>query len=87
MTCPFPRYWMCHIAVALLIAIGVALVFWLVVGLRSAIYMGLTAGATYYIGREITQWESGLPFDWKGLMAPVLVNLAILIGSSFVKGV
>lgn len=71
MTCPLPRYWMCHIAIALLIALAV----WPVLGVNA----GLTAGATFYIGRELTQWESGLPFDWKGLLAPVLACLAVLI--------
>lgn len=71
MACPFPRYWMCHIAIALAIAVVV----WPFLGLTA----GLAAGATFYIGREITQWESGLPFDWKGLLAPVLACLAVLI--------
>lgn len=39
---------------------------------------GLMAGMFFYIGREFTQWESGLPFDWKGLAAPVVVCLAAL---------
>lgn len=71
MTCPFHRYWMCHIAVALLIAAAV----WPFLGLKA----GLAAGASFYIGREFTQWESGLPFDWKGLVAPVAACLAIFI--------
>lgn len=71
MICPLPRYWVCHIAVALIIAAGV----WPFLGLDA----GLAAGATYYISREITQWESGLAFDWKGLLAPVLACLAVLI--------
>lgn len=77
MTCPLPRYWMCHIAIALLIAAVV----WPFLGLDA----GLAAGATFYIGREFTQWEAGLSFDWKGLLAPVAVNLAVLIGSYFIK--
>lgn len=70
LSCPFPYYWMCHIAVALLIAVAV----WWFLGYRS----GLTAGAFFYVGREFTQWESGLPFDLKGLIAPVLSCLLIL---------
>lgn len=77
MTCPLPRYWMCHIAIALLIAVCV----WPFLGLNA----GFAAGASIYIGREITQWESGLPFDWKGLLAPLLVNLLILIGVNALK--
>jgi len=70
MACPFPRYWMCHIAIALLIATGV----WPVLGLEA----GLASGATFYIGREFTQWESGLAFDWKGLVAPVAACVVVL---------
>lgn len=63
MTCPLPRYWMCHIVIALTIA-AVLLSF---VGLNG----GLVAGAMFYVSREFTQWESGLDFDWKGLLAPL----------------
>lgn len=70
MTCPLPRYWMCHIAIALIIAVCV----WPFLGLDA----GLAAGATFYTGREITQWESGLGFDWKGLLAPVIACLIVL---------
>lgn len=71
MTCPLPRYWLCHIAVALIIAAGV----WPFLGIDA----GLSAGASFYIGREFTQWESGLPFDWKGLLPPVAACLIVLV--------
>lgn len=71
MNCPLGNYYVCHAVIALIIAV----VLWPVFGLVA----GLTAGAAFYVGREYTQWESGLQFDWKGLLAPVLVNgLAIL---------
>jgi hypothetical protein len=72
--CPLPRYFHCHAAVALIIAA----VLWPVLGLPA----GLAAGAAFYVGREFTQWEqgggSGLPFDWPGLVAPLLACLAVL---------
>jgi len=64
MTCPLP-YYLCHVAIALLIAAAL----WPVLGLKA----GLAAGAGFYAGREFTQWQSGLPFDWKGLAAPLLI--------------
>lgn len=71
MTCPLPRYWMCHIGIALLIAVTV----WPFLGLVA----GLSAGAAFYCGREYTQWESGKPFDYAGLLAPLLTCLTIVI--------
>lgn len=70
MTCPLPRYWMCHIVIALLIAAAV----WPFLGLKA----GLAAGASFYIGREFTQWEAGLALDWKGLVAPVAACVIVL---------
>lgn len=70
-------YWVCHAAVAL----SIALVLWPVLGLTA----GLTAGATFYAGREYTQWESGLPFDWKGLAAPLVVCSIVYCLSLFWK--
>ncbi|MBG1232962.1 hypothetical protein [Aestuariivirga litoralis] len=67
--CPLGRYYICHIAVALIIAVCL----WPLFGLDA----GLCAGAAFYCGREFTQWQSGLPFDWKGLLAPLLICLAI----------
>lgn len=68
MNCPLPRYWMCHIAIALIIAV----VLWPLFGLTS----GLTAGVAFYAGREFTQWEQGggpgLPFDWPGIATPAI---------------
>ena len=58
-------YWVLHAMVALTIA----LVLWPFVDLTA----GLTAGAAFYCGREFTQWESNLPFDWKGLAAPLVI--------------
>ena len=75
MTCPLPRYWMCHA----LIALAIAAVLWPVLGLTA----GLASGTAFYAGREFTQWEQGggpgLPFDWPGLLAPALLCAAILI--------
>jgi hypothetical protein len=31
----------------------------------------------FYAGREYTQWESGLPFDWKGIAAPLAACLVV----------
>lgn len=75
MECPLPRYWMCHTAVALSIAVAL----WWPLGLVA----GLAAGAFFYVGREFTQWEQGggpgLPFDWLGLVAPVVVCAVVCI--------
>lgn len=70
MTCPLPRYYLCHIVLALLITLAI----WPIVSLEA----GLCAGAAFYVGREYTQWESGLPFDLPGLTAPLGVCLALL---------
>lgn len=74
MNCPLPRYWMCHAVIALIIAAVLAPF----LGLNA----GLAAGVSFYAGREFTQWESGLPFDWKGLAAPLAACLAVLIISA-----
>lgn len=74
MNCPLPRYYLCHAVVALLIAFALAPL----LGLKA----GLSAGGAFYAGREYTQWEQGdgpgLPFDWKGIVAPILVCLMVL---------
>jgi hypothetical protein len=81
MNCPLPRYWMCHIAVAL----GIAAAIWPLLGLTA----GLAAGVAFYAGRELTQWEQGggpgLPFDWKGIAAPAAACLAVLALQEFIK--
>lgn len=77
MNCPLPRYYACHAVIALLIAAAL----WWPLGLPA----GLAAGVAFYAGREFTQWESsrasgaGLPFDWKGLLAPFVTCLIILL--------
>jgi hypothetical protein len=71
MNCPLPRYYLCHALVALLIA----LFLWPLVSLEA----GLAAGTAFYAGREYTQWEGGLQFDWKGLLAPFMACLAVLL--------
>lgn len=71
MNCPLPRYWMCHALVALLIA----LFLWPIISLEA----GFAAGTAFYAGREYTQWESGLPFDWKGIAAPFIACCLVLV--------
>lgn len=71
MTCPLPRYYLCHAVIALLIAACL----WPLLGLNA----GLTAGVAFYAGREFTQWESGKPFDLPGLLAPFATGIACLI--------
>lgn len=74
MECPLYRYWVCHAVFSLIIAA----LLWPVVGLTA----GLCAGAFFYVGREFTQWEQGggegLPFDWPGLLSPLIVCSAIV---------
>lgn len=71
---PVP-YWIGHAALAL----GVAALLLYPFGLTA----GLAAGAFFYVGREFTQWEQGggkgLPFDWAGLLAPVIVCLFVYL--------
>jgi hypothetical protein len=76
MNCPLPRYYLCHAVVSLLIA----LCLWPIVSLEA----GLAAGTAFYAGREYTQWESGLPFDWKGLLAPFIACLTVLLISHLI---
>jgi hypothetical protein len=64
-------YWMAHA----LVALAIALVIWPFLGLPA----GLAAGVAFYAGREFTQWESGLPFDWKGILAPLVACLVVLV--------
>lgn len=71
MKCPLPRYYLCHAAVSLLFAAAL----WWPLGLNA----GLAAGAAFYAGREYTQWESGLPFDWRGLAAPAITCLTVYV--------
>lgn len=71
MNCPLPRYYLCHAIVSLIIAA----VLWWPLGLTA----GLAAGVAFYAGREFTQWESGLPFDWKGIVSPFVVCLSVLL--------
>jgi len=70
MTCPLP-YYICHAVIAL--AISAAL--WPFLGLPA----GLAAGVAFYAGREFTQWEAGLPFDWLGLAAPLFACMVALV--------
>lgn len=75
MNCPLPRYYLCHAVIAL----AVAALLWPVLGLAA----GLAAGAAFYVGREFTQWEQGggpgLPFDWKGVAAPVAACVGVYL--------
>ena len=83
MTCPLPRYYLCHAVFALLIAAAL----WPVLG----VVAGLAAGVAFYAGREFTQWEQGggpgLPFDWPGIGAPFVVCLIVLIAHGLIVGV
>ena len=76
MSCPLPRYWMCHAIVSLAIAAVLAPFL--------GVNAGLSAGVAFYAGREFTQWESGLPFDWKGIAAPAITCTAVYLVSLFV---
>lgn len=76
MNCPLPQYYLCHAVISLIIAA----VLWWPLGLNA----GLSAGVAFYAGREFTQWESGLPFDWKGIAAPALICTAVYLVSLFV---
>jgi hypothetical protein len=76
--CPLPHYWMCHIVIALVIA----LLLWWPLGLGA----GLTVGAAVYISREIAQWQDGNDFDWKGLFAPVAACFLALLVKFGVEG-
>lgn len=67
MNCLLPRYYLCHAVIALIIAAAL----WWPLGLTA----GLSAGVAFYVGREYTQWENGLPFDWKGIVAPFIACL------------
>ncbi len=82
MTCPLPRYWMCHVTVALLVSAAI----WPFLGLRA----GLAAGTFFYVGREFTQWGQGdgpgLPFDWKGIAAPTVACGMVLALKVYLVG-
>ena len=71
MNCPLPRYYICHAVIALLIAAAL----WPPLGLAA----GLAAGVAFYAGREFTQWESGLPFDWRGIASPAIACLTVYV--------
>lgn len=64
MICPLPAYWMCHAIIALAIATLVSFVL--------PLWLGLAIGAGFYAVRETLQWMGGKPFDWPGLLAPVI---------------
>lgn len=76
-TCPLP-YYFCHAALTLIIAAAL----WPFLGLPA----GLAAGVAFYAGREFTQWESGLPFDTKGLIAPIVAAVAVFAIYVYVVG-
>jgi hypothetical protein len=65
-------------------ALFIAAVLWWPLGLNA----GLTAGAFFYVGREVAQWEEGggpgKPFDWPGLLAPIILCAAVYVVSLFV---
>ena len=49
MTCPLPRYWLCHMAIAALIMAGLSPF----IGVPGA----AVAGAMFYVGREVRDRE------------------------------
>lgn len=77
MKCPFYRYYLCHVAVAAAVAIGV----WLASHLFShpLLFACCAAGAAVYAGREHAQWEVFHFMDWRGLWAPFVAMLALVI--------
>ena len=82
MRCPLYRYYLCHVAVAA----AVALAIWLASYLCShpLLFACCAAGAAVYVGREHAQWEVFHFMDWRGLWAPVLAMLALVLLAEFV---
>jgi hypothetical protein len=80
--CPLPRYYFCHAVVAL----AIALALWWPLGLPA----GCAAGVAFYAGREFTQWDQGdgpgLPFDWKGVLVPLVVCACLLAAYRLLGG-
>ena len=62
-------YWLEHAFVSLCIFVVVSFLF--------GINAGLTAGVSFYFGREYTQWEMLGHFDWKGLLSPLVACLSV----------
>lgn len=75
--CPLSRYYFCHAAIALLIALTLAPF----LGANA----GLAAGVAFYAGREVAQWQEGRPFDWKGLLAPFIACAAVFVVVQLVR--
>lgn len=77
MQCPFYRYWICHIVLALAIAAVVGLFASFVS--HPLLLACLAAGACFYLGREIAQAQIYHTWDHRGWGAPLLACLMILI--------
>lgn len=70
-------YWVAHAVIALLIAA----VIWPFFG----IYIGLLVGAGFYSLRELYQWKIlKLPFDWPGLISPVVACAVVAIAVTII---
>lgn len=82
MQCPFYRYWICHVVLALAIAAVVGLLAGFVS--HPLLLACLAAGACFYIGREIAQGQIYHVWDHKGWAAPLLACLVILLLIEFV---
>lgn len=70
MTCPLPRYWMCHALIA-----GILMLALLMLPHAHAAAAG---GALLYVGRELRDREKLGSWDLPGLIAPIASNAALL---------
>ena len=61
-------------------ALIIALILWPISGIVAGAY----AGAFFYIGREIAQYEYTDTMDWKGLLYPVIPMIVIIIISHYI---
>ncbi len=77
MTCPLPRYWLCHALVA-------QIVMWVSAPLIG-IAGGAVAGAAFYIGREVRDREKLGTWDWPGLISPVAANALALAAVLYLR--
>ena len=67
-------HWFTHSAAAL----SIQAILWLVSG---SVFVGAAAGAFFYIGREVAQYESKGYWDHAGWISPMLAVLAVAAAS------